>query len=92
MFTGWTVNGEAVSVFNEYSFLVHGDMEIEAHFMEGKLIGNAGTLTSSDVPSLWQMNHSLSQQIYTSEEIGEAGGITSIAFCYGGSDKLVINR
>lgn len=39
-----------------------------------------GTRSSSYVPLYPNNNYSLSQQIYTSEEIGRAGQITSIAF------------
>ena len=47
-------------------------------------IGN-GTRTFYDIPFNMDKNYSLTEQIYTAEEIGMAGTITSIAFQYAGS-------
>ena len=47
--------------------------------------GNGGTTTNSYLPSYCYYNYSLSQQIYTSAEIGMNGTISSIAFYNGGS-------
>ncbi len=47
-----------------------------------------GTTTNSYLPSYSYYNYSLTQQIYTADEIGfGAGTITSIAFYNGGSDR-----
>ena len=48
-------------------------------------IGDGGTSTSSYLPTYEFYNYSLTQQIYTAEEIGMAGTITSISFYTGGS-------
>ena len=40
----------------------------------------SGTATNSVLPSYFFYNYSLSQQIYTAEEIGRGGTISSIAF------------
>ena len=46
---------------------------------------NGGTATNSYLPSYCLYNYSLTQQIYTSAEIGMNGTISSIAFYNGGS-------
>ena len=50
-------------------------------------IGDEGTNTNDYLPSFSYFNYSLTQQIYTAEEIGTAGTITSIAFFNGGATK-----
>ena len=47
----------------------------------------SGTTTNSYLPSYSYYNYSLTQQIYTAEEIGTAGTINSIAFYNAGSEK-----
>ena len=55
---------------------------------EGSIvIGNGGGVTNDYLPSYSYYNYSLTQQIYTAEELGEAGAITSIAFYNGGAEK-----
>ena len=54
---------------------------------EGLYLGDGGSETNSTLPSYNYYNYSLSQQIYTSDEMGEEGIITSIAFYNGGSSK-----
>ena len=87
-FTGWTMNGEMVSNEAEYTFIVTDDMTLIAHFSEGIFIGDGGTATSAYLPSYNYYNYSLTEQIYTSEELGEAGTINSIAFYNGGEEKI----
>ena len=88
LFLHWSKNGEVVSCNATYSFTVTEDTEIKAVFMhlDGRLIGS-GEITSSYLPSYSYYRYSLSQQIYTPEEIGEAGSITSISFYNAGSTK-----
>ena len=50
-------------------------------------IGGDGTTTNSYLPSYSFYNYSLTQQIYTAEEIGGAGAINTIAFYNGGTEK-----
>ena len=88
MFSYWTLNGEALAgAPSTYSFYVTSDAHLVAHFAEGTLIGDNGTATNSYLPSYSYYNYTLSQQIYTVEELGSAGMITSIAFYNGGSTK-----
>ena len=87
MFTNWTQNGEVVSTASTYSFLVHEDLDLVAHFVEGLMIGDGSVATNSYLPSTSYYNYTVSQQIYTAEELGSAGIITSIAFYNGGSEK-----
>jgi len=47
----------------------------------------SGATTSQYLPSYSYYKHALSQQIYTAEEIGTAGTITSIAFYNAGTEK-----
>ena len=51
------------------------------------LISDGGTNTNNYLPSYTYYKYSLTQQIYTTEELGEAGVITSIAFYNGGATK-----
>ena len=50
-------------------------------------VGVGGTTTNSYLPCYTFYNNNLTQQIYTAEEIGTGGTITSIAFFNGGSTK-----
>ena len=50
-------------------------------------VGVGGTATNSYLPAYTLYNNTLSEQIYTAEEIGMAGTINSIAFYNGGSTK-----
>ena len=54
---------------------------------DGLYLGDGGTENSQYLPSYNLYNYSLTQQIYTSEELGEKGIITSMAFYNGGSTK-----
>ena len=47
----------------------------------------SGTTTNNYLPSYSFYNYSLTQQIYTADEIGSAGIINSISFYNGGSEK-----
>ena len=88
LFLNWSKNGEVVSCNANYSFAVTEEAEIEAVFMplEGTLIGQ-GESTNPYLPSYSYYNYTLSQQIYTPEEIGEAGTITSISYYNGGATQ-----
>ena len=52
-----------------------------------EILGDAGTTTNSYLPAYTLYNNTLSEQIYTSDEIALPGTITSIAFYNGGSTK-----
>ena len=87
-FINWTRDGEEVSTDAIYSFFVTEDADFVANFgpFEGVVIGD-GTDTDSELPSYNYYKYGLSQQIYTSEEIGMSGDITSVAFYNGGAEK-----
>ncbi|MBR3710570.1 MAG: hypothetical protein IKM99_06360 [Bacteroidales bacterium] len=88
MFTNWTHNGEVVSGAGAtYTFTVTSDMNLVAHFAEGLLIGDGSTDTHEYLPSYNYFTNSLTEQIYTSDEMGTAGIITGIAFYNGGAEK-----
>ena len=87
MFTGWTVNGEIVSSAASYTFTVYSDMDLVAHFAVGTMIGDGGTATNDYLPTYSYYKYSLTEQIYTAEELGAAGTITSIAFYNAGAEK-----
>ena len=87
MFTGWTMNGEIVSTASTYTFTVSSDMNLVANFAEGNMIGDGGEATNNYLPTYNYYNYSLTEQIYTSAELGNEGLITSIAFYNGGTEK-----
>jgi hypothetical protein len=88
MFTGWTQGGEMVmGAAASYSFIVNGDVDLVAHFAEGNMIGDGGDATDSYLPTYNFYNYSLTEQIYTTAELGDACMITSIAFYNGGAAK-----
>lgn len=87
-FINWTLNGEVVSYAPTYTFFVIADMDLVANFVEGRVIGDGGDATSDYLPSYSLYKNTLSEQIYTSEELGSAGVITSIAFYNGGTEKI----
>ena len=86
MLTNWTMNGEIVSALVSYTFTVTSDMDLVANFDEGYMIGG-GDATNRGLPTYNYSKYSLSEQIYTSEELGGEGVITSIAFYNGGAEK-----
>ena len=89
LFLHWSKNGEVVSCNATYSFAVTEDAEIEAVFMhlDGRLIGR-GELTTRYLPSYSYSMRSLSQQIYTPEEIGGAGNINTVSYYNAGVTNI----
>ena len=88
LFLNWSKNGEVVSCDDTYSFTVTEDVDLEAVFMllEGTLVGE-GEETNVYLPSYSYYNYTLSQQIYTPDEIGTDGCITSISYYNEGGTK-----
>ena len=86
MFTNWTSNGSVVSTDASYTFNVTANVDLVANFAAGVMIGS-GTETNDYLPSYNYYNYALTEQIYTSAELGGAGSITSIAFYNGGAAK-----
>ena len=87
-FTGWFQDDEVIEGAGaSYTFIVNSDMNLVAHFAEGLMIGDGGAATDQYLPSYSYYKYTLSQQIYTTEELGSAGLINSIAFYNGGATK-----
>ena len=86
-FLRWMENGQEISTDLEFSFTVVQDRNLVATFEKGLLIGDGGDATDQYLPSNSYYNYSLTQQIYTADEIGTAGTIKSIAFYNGGTEK-----
>ena len=87
-FAGWLQDGEPVEGAGaSYTFIVNSDVSLVATFAEGLMIGDGGSTTDQYLPSYTYYNYTLSQQIYTAEELGSAGFISSIAFFNGGDTK-----
>ena len=86
MFTNWTSNGSVVSTDASYTFNVTANVDLVANFAAGVMIGS-GTETNDYLPSYNYYKYALTEQIYTSAELGGAGVITSIAFYNGGAAK-----
>lgn len=86
-FTCWTnVDGLIISRSAAYSFYVEEDASFIAHFVENEEICiGSGTETDIDIPTYVNAKYSLSQQIYTAEEIGKTGVVYSVAFFNDGS-------
>ena len=87
MFSNWTNNGSVVATTAQYTFSVSGNMNLVATFTQGVMIGDGGSSTSQYLPTFNYYNYSLTEQIYTSAELGGAGTITSIAFYNEGAEK-----
>ena len=88
-FISWTKDGEVVSYLSSYTFVAEDDAEYVANFepvYHGVAIGDAFG-TNPDLPSNSYYNYTLSQQIYTADEIGGANEISSIAFFNAGTTK-----
>lgn len=81
VFINWVRDGVVLSGTSTYSFTVTESIEIQAVFMlvEGALVGEGDT-TSLCLPSHSQFKYTLSQQIYTQEELDGSKVINSIAF------------
>ena len=87
-FMGWFENETMVSGESEYSFAAVNDRDLVASFahMTTIEIGESET-TNNFLPSYSYYKQALTQQIYTAEEIGTAGTITSIAFYNEGTTR-----
>jgi hypothetical protein len=79
-FLNWTKDGTVVSNSETYSFIVTEDASFMANFEPGVLIGAGSMVANPSLPSDTRFKYSLSQQIYTAEEIGMGGAINSVAF------------
>ena len=88
LFLNWSRNGEVVSFDSNYSFTVTENIDLKAIFMplHGRLVG-AGEATNQYLPSYSYYCYTLSQQIYTPDEIGAAGSILTISYFNAGETK-----
>ena len=86
MFTSWVIDGSLASTSASYTFNVTDHTNLVANFAEGVMIGS-GTETNNLLPSYSYYTNSLTEQIYTPDELGSAGLITSIAFYNAGAAK-----
>ena len=88
LFLNWNRNGEIVSCNANYSFAVTEPVALEAVFMplNGRLVG-VGEATNQYLPSYSYYYYTLSQQIYTPDEIGAAGSILTISYFNAGETK-----
>ena len=83
LFTNWTVYDEVVSNVCDYSFSVAGETVLLANFEKipsNSIVVGQATTGRTFLPTYSYYNYSLTQQIYTADEIGQACDITSIAF------------
>jgi hypothetical protein len=80
-FIGWTKDGVAVSTDNPYTFPVTDSADFVAHFGQSQeVVIGGGTATSTYLPTHASNYYYLSEQIYTADEIGGSGIISSLSF------------
>lgn len=82
-FVNWTKDGSGVSTEATYSFVVTEGGAYVAHFSDSQVVDitiGSGSSNNSYLPTYSYYNYSLSEQIYTAAEIGQAGTINAIAF------------
>ena len=89
-FLHWSNNGTVVNCNASYTFTVGEDTDLEAVFMPlsgaATVVGNA-VAYNEYLPSHSYYNYTLSQQIYTYDELGGSRTITSISFFNGGTEQ-----
>ena len=99
-FTKWTKNGTQVSTNATYSFTVNANASYVANFTEvttpdpepaTEITIGSGSSTNAYLPTYAYYNYSLTEQIYTAAEIGQAGTISSISFQVGNSKSTTRN-
>ena len=88
-FSKWTKNGTQVSTNATYSFTATANAAYVAVFTEQQTPGGgtasevtigSGSSTNAYIPTYAYYKYSLTEQIYTAAEIGQAGTITAISF------------
>ena len=92
VFLKWTDSfGNVVSNEPTYSFTVTGDVNFTAIFEtlpNGVYIGTGGSATLAALPSMVYFRYSISQQIYTQSEIGDAMEIVNLSFYNEGDENV----
>ena len=93
VFSSWRVykTGDVsttIPVSNNSFEMPDFDVTVSAHFSAetiGEITIGSGTGTNANIPTNVYYNYSLSQQIYTKDEMGEACTITAVSFYYNSS-------
>jgi subtilisin family serine protease len=83
LFDSWTVGGTSVSYTSDYNFYVEGATTLVANFdplPENAIAVGQATKANTTLPTYSYYKYSLTEQIYTANEIGRSCNITSIAF------------
>ena len=82
VFNKWTNNGLVVSYENNYTFSVTESADYVAHFeaVNDDIVIGISEGTNSSLPAYSFYKYTLSQQIYTADEIGRACEISSVSF------------
>jgi hypothetical protein len=83
LFDSWTVEGASVSYTSDYNFYVEGATTLVANFdplPENAIAVGQATTANTTLPTYSYYKFSLTEQIYTANEIGRSCNITSIAF------------
>jgi hypothetical protein len=89
VFSKWTKNNTILSYLSNYSFTVTADAEYVADFqqVDGIAVGDA-TSDNPSLPTYPFHSYSLSEQIYTADELGgEACEISSVSFFNTGGSR-----
>lgn len=82
-FINWTKNGVTVSYSASYTFNVTEAATYVANFcgtQSNDVIVGTGNSTNSFLPTYSYYKYSFTEQIYTADELGEAGVITAVSF------------
>ena len=99
-FTKWTKNGTQVSTNATYSFTVSANASYVANFTEvstpdpgtaTEITIGSGSSSNAYLPTYAYYNYSLTEQIYTAAEIGQAGTITAVSFKVANSKSTTRN-
>ncbi|MBQ5548046.1 MAG: hypothetical protein IIT33_04310, partial [Prevotella sp.] len=99
-FTKWTKNGTQVSTNATYSFTVNANATYVANFTEvatpdpgtaTEITIGSGSSSNAYLPTYAYYNYSLTEQIYTAAEMGQAGTITAVSFKVSNSKSTTRN-
>lgn len=79
VFENWTINGIVQSTSSSYDLYADGDYTLTANFIpvDGLYVGDYGNNISDVLPSNTNVEYTISQQIYTADEL-EPGVITGM--------------
>jgi hypothetical protein len=83
LFTNWTLYDSVMWYYGNYDFVVEGESVLCANFEpvpENSIVVGQCPTTHTLLPTYSYYNYSLTQQIYTADEIGRGCNIMSVAF------------